>query len=139
MLRKLQVGETLLKIVVEEAQVSTHVSENPTPTQEGLKNIKPCDSELTKNDICEVLSTPAVRNLAKQHGVDLNDVKGTGKDGRILKEDVLQYAFQKGSIKDPSASLTSASRRQFLGGEEDHPHPSGEVPWSYEDKTVPLR
>ncbi|KAK4586654.1 hypothetical protein RGQ29_023705 [Quercus rubra] len=134
-----KVGETLLKIVVEEAQVSTHVSENPTPTQEGLKNIKPCDSELTKNDICGVLSTPAVRNLAKQHGVDLNDVKGTGKDGRILKEDVLQFAFQKGSIKDPSASLTSASRRQFLGGEEDHPHPSGEVLWSYEDKTVLLR
>ncbi|CAO3703674.1 unnamed protein product [Rhizopus stolonifer] len=35
-----------------------------------------------------VLATPAVRRLAKENNVDLNNIKGTGKEGRILKEDI---------------------------------------------------
>ena len=39
----------------------------------------------------EVLSTPAVRNLAKELQVNLAFVKGTGPKGRVLKEDVLIF------------------------------------------------
>lgn len=76
-----------------------------------------------------------------QHGVDINDVLGSGKDGRVLKEDVLKYAVQKGIIKDPSASLIADVGRQFVDREEDQPHLSSEVrgDYEYEDKTVPLR
>jgi pyruvate dehydrogenase E2 component (dihydrolipoamide acetyltransferase) len=35
-----------------------------------------------------ILATPAVRSVAKQMNVDLAEVKGTGRDGRITKEDV---------------------------------------------------
>ena len=35
---------------------------------------------------------PAVKNLAAIKGVDLSDVNGTGRDGRILKNDVLARA-----------------------------------------------
>lgn len=138
----LQVGETLLKIVVEETQVPTlthDVSENLTLTLDSLENAKSLASELKRNNIDGVLSTPAVRNLAKQHGVDINDVLGTGKDGRVLKEDVLKYAVQKGIIKDPYASLTADVGRQFVEGGEDQPHLSAEVRGEYEDRTVPLR
>ncbi len=34
---------------------------------------------------------PAVRATAREYGVDLSDVKGTGRNGRILKEDVQTY------------------------------------------------
>ncbi|CAK0841308.1 unnamed protein product, partial [Prorocentrum cordatum] len=36
-----------------------------------------------------VLATPKVRHLAKQEGVDLNTVKGSGPLGRVLEADVL--------------------------------------------------
>ncbi|MFL6125092.1 2-oxoglutarate dehydrogenase, E2 component, dihydrolipoamide succinyltransferase, partial [Actinophytocola sp.] len=36
--------------------------------------------------------TPIVRKLAKQHGVDLNSITGTGVGGRIRKQDVLAAA-----------------------------------------------
>ena len=39
----------------------------------------------------KVLATPAVRRLAREHTLNLEHVLGTGKDGRVLKSDVLQY------------------------------------------------
>jgi 2-oxoisovalerate dehydrogenase E2 component (dihydrolipoyl transacylase) len=37
----------------------------------------------------QVLTTPAVRRMVREHDLDLSLIKGTGKDGRVLKEDVL--------------------------------------------------
>lgn len=41
------------------------------------------------------LATPAVRHLTKELDVNILDVTGTGKDGRVLKEDVHQFAKQR--------------------------------------------
>ncbi len=38
------------------------------------------------------LAAPAVRKLARELGIDLSLIKGTGPKGRITKEDVLNYA-----------------------------------------------
>ncbi|KAF7853367.1 hypothetical protein EAF04_010661 [Stromatinia cepivora] len=43
------------------------------------------------------LATPAVRHLTKELDVNILDVTGTGKDGRVLKEDVHQFARQRDS------------------------------------------
>lgn len=39
----------------------------------------------------KVLATPAVRRVAKEWGVSLNDVRGSGESGRVLKEDILRH------------------------------------------------
>ena len=39
----------------------------------------------------KVLTTPAVRRLASEEGVELREVQGTGEEGRILKEDLLRH------------------------------------------------
>ncbi|MEM3623468.1 MAG: dihydrolipoamide acetyltransferase family protein [Candidatus Bathyarchaeia archaeon] len=38
-----------------------------------------------------VLASPAAKRLAKEYGIDLALVKGTGPEGRIVEEDVKQY------------------------------------------------
>lgn len=38
--------------------------------------------------------TPAVRRIAREHGIDLNVVAGTGHAGRVTREDVLAYVEQ---------------------------------------------
>jgi len=37
------------------------------------------------------MAPPAVRNLAVKHSLKLSQLVGTGKDGRIMKEDVLSF------------------------------------------------
>ncbi|GGA25094.1 2-oxo acid dehydrogenase subunit E2 [Paenibacillus physcomitrellae] len=54
----------------------------------------------------EVLATPSVRKFAREQGVDLTLVKGTGKAGRITREDV--EGFKKGGSAAP-ASVASAA------------------------------
>jgi hypothetical protein len=38
-----------------------------------------------------LLASPVARKIAEERGIDLTLVRGTGPDGRILKEDVLSY------------------------------------------------
>lgn len=53
-----------------------------------------------------VYAGPAVRKIARQFGVELGLVKGTGRKGRVLKEDV--QAFVKKQLASPVTSRASS-------------------------------
>jgi len=55
----------------------------------------------------EVYAGPAVRKLARELGVDLTRVAGTGAKGRIVKEDVQDYV--KAQLKGASAGASASS------------------------------
>ena len=50
--------------------------------------------------------TPAVRRLAREHGVDLTKVPGTGHAGRVTREDVLRFVEAGGAT---AAGATSTA------------------------------
>lgn len=58
--------------------------------------------------------SPAVRQLAKEQGVDLSQVTGTGTGGRVTKKDVLDFIAHR----RPSAISSRPSSEQRQGGEE---------------------
>jgi 2-oxoglutarate dehydrogenase E2 component (dihydrolipoamide succinyltransferase) len=47
-----------------------------------------------KKESADPVLTPAVRRLVKELDLDPSKIKGTGKDGRILKSDIMQYMDQ---------------------------------------------
>ena len=55
----------------------------------------------------DAVAGPAARKLAAEKGVNLADVKGTGKGGRVTKEDVQNYL--KGAPAAPAAATKAAS------------------------------
>ena len=57
--------------------------------------------------------SPAVRQLAKEHGVDLAQVKGTGAGGRVTKKDVQDFMTRSGA----PAMTTTAIGEQSMGEE----------------------
>jgi 2-oxoisovalerate dehydrogenase E2 component (dihydrolipoyl transacylase) len=86
----------------EESQAQTKEelsSTESTPTPEAPpapeKTVKPKGKHAT-------LATPAVRHLTKELDVNIADINGTGRDGRVLKDDVYQFAKQRDTA--PAAS-----------------------------------
>ena len=57
----------------------------------------------------EAYVTPLVRKLAKDNGIDLSTVKGTGVGGRIRKQDVQAAIAAKGSTAPAAAPAASAA------------------------------
>lgn len=47
--------------------------------------------------------SPVVGRIASEHGVDLGQVPGTGRDGRVTKEDVLAFVEARSKAPEPSA------------------------------------
>jgi 2-oxoglutarate dehydrogenase E2 component (dihydrolipoamide succinyltransferase) len=103
--------------VVEVGQVVCHIDteaegiskEKPTVSDISQKNleVKPdTDSDDSKSEIL----SPAARKIAEEKKIDISDIKGTGKSGRITKQDVLLGKPAMGKVDD---SKRSESRKKL--------------------------
>ncbi|MBE5204152.1 pyruvate dehydrogenase complex dihydrolipoyllysine-residue acetyltransferase [Pectobacterium sp. FL60-S17] len=63
-------------------------------------------SEFAEND-AYIHATPVIRRLAREFGVNLAKVKGSGRKGRILREDV--QAYVKDAVKRAESAPTAAA------------------------------
>jgi 2-oxoglutarate dehydrogenase E2 component (dihydrolipoamide succinyltransferase) len=68
----------------------------------------PVAAAASKADRESASVSPAARKLAAEQGVALTRVDGTGKDGRVTKEDVLRAASQR-PVRAPSAAPPTVS------------------------------
>ncbi|RWR28060.1 diaminohydroxyphosphoribosylaminopyrimidine deaminase [Sinirhodobacter populi] len=59
-------------------------------------------------DDSAVPATPVARRLAQKLGVNLNDCRATGTQGRVCRDDVLLAAQKLGKLEDAPASVTAA-------------------------------
>ncbi|HSL20984.1 MAG TPA: dihydrolipoamide acetyltransferase family protein [Vicinamibacterales bacterium] len=48
-------------------------------------------AELSKEELRRQKSSPLVRKIAKEHGVDIRGLEGSGINGRVTKKDILGY------------------------------------------------
>jgi 2-oxoglutarate dehydrogenase E2 component (dihydrolipoamide succinyltransferase) len=79
------------------AETGAKKKEEPTP------QVAEEDQSEDASDSGErIRSSPLVRRLAKEHGIDLRQVKGSGQGGRISKHDI--EAYRKGQQAAPAAA-----------------------------------
>ncbi len=92
----------------------------PEPKEEPKAEVKPTEAPAQSPKVQEAVAarraqdsgentyvTPLVRKLAKEHGVDLGSIEGTGVGGRIRKQDVLDAAKQ--GKEAPAAAAPAAA------------------------------
>src|SRR5687768_17138232 len=61
------------------------------------------EADGTAEDDPRMRSTPVVRKIAEEHGVDLAGIEGTGHAGRVTKQDILAYIESGKSSGAPAA------------------------------------
>mgnify|MGYP001158763826 CR=1 FL=1 len=82
------------------------------------------EAEVVSTEQVRALATPAVRGIAKQLGIDINRVMGTGRGGRVTASDVERFA-QHGAAGESSSNQTSRQRVTVADIPEHTPaHPS---------------
>ncbi|KAI6234149.1 Dihydrolipoamide acetyltransferase component of pyruvate dehydrogenase complex [Aphelenchoides fujianensis] len=128
-----RVGSPLIDIEVgEDASEETNTNEAHLPDEPPPK---PSDHKEAADEQpsggSKFLATPAVRRLIKEHGIDIRSVDGTGKDGRVLKEDILKFlgGSEAKDARDQRPSSDSATA----------PKAPAFTPKLTEDKVVPIR
>ena len=79
-------------------ELKPEVKEEPKPVS---NNNKPSD---------RILISPLAKSLAKEKGIDISSVKGTGDNGRIIKRDIDSFKPSNYSqFSQPSPQLTESS------------------------------
>jgi len=76
---------------------SAGVSPPPAPLPEA-----PAPLAESPADIGDIRASPLARRLAREYGIDLRQVRGSGPAGRIVKEDIEAYLSARGGAPAPA-------------------------------------
>ena len=97
------VGDVILSlhvagsVVVEQTAVAPVATVAPVAANNAPDSPKTTPIEVAAKNQTALYAGPSVRLLAREFGVDLTQIKGSGRRGRILKEDI--QAFVKASLQ----------------------------------------
>jgi pyruvate dehydrogenase E2 component (dihydrolipoamide acetyltransferase) len=108
-----------IETLVEDATAKPIVANKTetSPSKKPIETIPPSDTLKSSASTSQkkALAIPAIRHLAKEMGIDIDEVKGTGKDGRVSEEDLRHYC-EKQQKKEPSTSLNQDDEEIKLSG-----------------------
>jgi 2-oxoglutarate dehydrogenase E2 component (dihydrolipoamide succinyltransferase) len=89
----------------------------PPPQSEGPRMVAPAGAGQMQEKAASGLLSPAVRRLVEEHGLDPGSIAGTGKGGRLTKEDVLRSLAAR-LQKEPGAEGAGKQGSRGMGEEE---------------------
>ena len=115
---KVKIGMPFLEIKIDQSTAKDDIKSNDSkykkeelnsdesnPVQETLYEKK---KNTNKKKNTSIHSGPATRKLAREFGIDLNQISGSGPSNRILKEDLHNYV--KNILNKTSSNITIASK-----------------------------
>jgi len=87
-----------------------------------------------EEEVEEARSSPLVRKIAREHGVSLSQITGTGLGGRITKQDIMQFIDNQGSAQPVSTPPSAPA--QPAAAAPAPPRPAASAP--YPGDLVPM-
>ncbi len=145
-----QVGEAIALIEIDGEDSSSNQSSNsseeepskeekPVTTVEGIDFAIPgIDKFETKEDTVSSSTitegrfySPLVRSIAQQENVsqvELDTIIGSGSDGRVTKQDVLDYIASRGGVSVRQAQVTQTAQKSHTIGSVSKPTPIPSAP-----------
>jgi len=69
------------------------------------------DGGATAEDLRRTKSSPLVRRIADEHGIDIKQLEGTGMSGRVTKNDILSFIESSPPARQPAATQVAPSSK----------------------------
>ena len=115
--QKAAVGDTVeVGAVIAIVEEGEGAAAKPAPKADAAAPAAAAAPEAAASDGGEIVMSPAVRRAVLEAGLDPTTIKGTGKDGRLTKEDVLAAAQAKKSGGAAPAAAAEAPAPAAAGG-----------------------
>ena len=115
------VGAVLCRLDVEARPGVAHVDEGSEPEPERTAHSAQ-RTENGGNGHAPPIS-PVVRRMADEHGVDLSQVEGSGRRGRVTKQDLLAFLGDKPDTRHPTPGRNPPSTASRHTGKRSLPLP----------------
>jgi pyruvate dehydrogenase E2 component (dihydrolipoamide acetyltransferase) len=103
-----------------ETETNTEVSKEENKAVEAAPKNTTETTTVTTTSTGRIFASPLAKKIANDKGINLNDVKGSGENGRIIKKDVENYTPDAKSENSAASCSASTGVTNFaIAGEEN--------------------
>jgi pyruvate dehydrogenase E2 component (dihydrolipoamide acetyltransferase) len=98
-------------------------------------------SEQSAEELRRTRSSPLVRNIAREHGIDISQLEGTGMSGRVTKNDILSYIESGAALSPQQAMQIGQAGQSVQAGQAQAAAPVAQAPTiqpAAEDRVEPM-
>ena len=108
----------------------TPTAEAPAPAEPAPAEPEPAEPEAAEGDGRKEAKfvSPVVARIAAEHEVDVGQVEGTGRGGRVTKKDILAFIESGGAVKAPPPEAPTAPEAPTPAEEKPRPAPAAPAP-----------
>ena len=142
------VGDVLITVDVEgegsapseeEAPEQPKAADNAKDVQDTDKKVedKPNEVQIHKSE--RVIAMPSVRKYAREKGVDIREVQGSGDNGRVVKEDIDAFANGGQSSTAPAAEEKAPAAQASASKSEVKPYVAAQPELETREKIKGIR
>jgi 2-oxoglutarate dehydrogenase E2 component (dihydrolipoamide succinyltransferase) len=105
-------NDVVLEVAASDANTNNDALDEKTSPKEDSSN----------EDRCRHLLGPAVRRLVSENNLDLAPIKGSGRGGRITRDDCRKHIAQQATCTPSVTHSTSVSKQSSVGQSQQRPH-----------------